>query len=89
MSGFGRPAADDIPGKTLALRNKEYGTIIIGLVGNAKKGCWGGIWGAGDGGVLQETVSTGEVGEEPDVQLEVVLVAGIDDDDLTICLELQ
>lgn len=88
MSGFGRPAAEDKPGRTLALRNREYGTIIIGFVGNAKNGCCGGICGAGDGGVLHETVSTGDVGEDPDVQLDVVLVAGIDAD-FTMCLELQ
>lgn len=38
VSGAGRVGA----AKTLAPRNKEYGTIRIGFVGNAKQGCGGG-----------------------------------------------
>lgn len=38
VSGAGRVGA----ARTLAPRNKEYGTIRIGLVGNARHGCGGG-----------------------------------------------
>lgn len=80
------------PGRKLAPRNTEYGTISIGFVGNARNGCC--VEDAdGEGGVLHGTVSTGDVEVEPDVQLDVVfelIVGGFTDtDDFDICLELQ
>lgn len=38
MSGAGRAGA----ARTLALRNNEYGTMRMGLVGSARQGCGGG-----------------------------------------------
>lgn len=87
-SGVGRPAAAERAGNTLAPLKSEYGTMIIGFVGNAKNGCCGGICDPGEGGVLQDVASTGDVGEEPDVQLDAALAVGIVED-FTICLELQ
>lgn len=93
VSGFGMPETfGSIPGSILAPRNREYGTIIIGFVGNAKKGCWGrGAF--GEGGVLHVEGSTGEVGVEPEVQLVALLLALVAAAGFTccliMCLELQ
>lgn len=95
VSGFGRLEPGSKPGRTLALRKSEYGTMMIGFVGSARKGCWGGMTAAGEGGVLQVVVSIGEAGVDPEVQLEVVFeFAGTEEVEgltggLTMCLELQ
>lgn len=62
--------------------------MIIGFVGNAKNGCCCGMCAPGDGGVLHDVASTGDVGDDPEVQLDAVLAEGIGDD-FIICLELQ
>lgn len=93
VSGFGMPETlGSIPGRMLAPRNREYGTIIIGFVGNARKGCWGrGAF--GEGGVRHVDVSTGEVGVEPEVQLVALLLTVVAAAGFTccliMCLELQ
>lgn len=94
-SGLGRPDPGSKPGRTLALRKSEYGTMMIGFVGSARKGCWGGMEAAGEGGVLQVVVSMGDAGVDPEVQLEAafelvgtVEVVGLTGG-LTMCLELQ
>lgn len=92
VSGVGRFEPGSRPGRTLAPRNKEYGTIMMGFVGNARKGCWGGSAAPGEGGVRH--VSTGEAGVEPEVQLEAALEAVVVAEavlraGLIMCLELQ
>lgn len=95
VSGLGRLDPGSKPGRTLALRKSEYGTMMIGFVGSARKGCCGGMEAAGEGGVLQVVVSMGEAGVDPEVQLEVAFefvgiegVVGLTGG-LTMCLELQ
>lgn len=92
-SGLGRFVPGSLGGRTLALQNSEYGTMIMGLVGKARNGCWAGREVLGDGGVRQVVVSTGDAGVEPEVQLEVVLELagrlGVVLEGFTTCLELQ
>lgn len=71
VSGSGNVA----PGRVLALLKSEYGTISIGLVGNANA-YW--FWAGG--------VAPGEVGADPDV---VEPARAVGKTCLTICLVLQ
>lgn len=93
VSGFGNPGTVE-PERTLAPLNNEYGTIKIGLVGKASKGCCPPFPEFGEGGDLQ--VSLGDGGADPEVHEEPLFTVtdGVTDAaelgaDFTTCLVLQ